>query len=366
MNTVKISTFQVFSMITLFLLGSTIVVGLGLEVEENAWILNIFSTTVGIGIFFLYTSILKKNDWSEFHVLLEKGFGKFLGKFLLLLYSIYFIYISSRVITDFSYFISQTLFYQIKNWVISIVFIMVVCYACLQGLEAIARASEILFFITMILVVILLIIADISEVISWENIRPFFDKEDFKLSSLFTRITFPYGELIVFTFLFPHLKNKKTLLKRGWAAILLAGFILLIISETIIAILGAKVAAIFTFPLLKAIEMIEFIDIIQHIEIISVFSFFIVGFVKVAIFSIVGTKGFSLLLPKKIKAHLIVYLVGVITFLLSTLMDRNLPEHLFIGLKIIPIYLHLPFQFVIPIILFVTLLVKKKLRIIKD
>jgi len=362
MNTVKISTFQIFSMITLFLLGSTIVVGLGLEVEENAWILNIFSTSVGIGIIFLYLNILKKNNWTDFHVLLEKGFGKYLGKFVLLLYSLYFIYIASRVITDFSYFISQTLFYQIKNWVISIVFVMLVCYACHQGLEAIARASEILFFITMVLVVVLLIISDISKVISWENIRPFFDKDDFKLSAIPPRITFPYGEMIVFIFIFYHIKDKKTLMKRGWLAVLLAGFILLVVSETIIAILGAKVAAIFTFPLLKAIEMIEFIDVIQHIEIISVISFFIVGFVKVAVFSIAGTKGFHLLLPKKIKANLIVYIVGIVTFLLTVIMDRNLPEHLFIGLKVVPLYLHLPFQFIIPIVLFLTLLVKKKMK----
>lgn len=79
--------------------------------------------------------------------------------------------------------------------------------------------------------------------------------------------------------------------------------------------------------------MIEFIEVIQHFEIISVFSFFFVGFIKVAVFAFAGIKGLTFLLPKKINENVINYLVGIVTFTLTFSMDNNLPKHIYVGLK---------------------------------
>ena len=183
-----------------------------------------------------------------------------------------------------------------------------------------------------------------------ENIRPIIDLEILDLSNWVQYITFPYGEMVVFLLLFPFLNDHKKLMKQGWIAVVLSGVILITVSEIIIAILGAKVASLYTYPLVKAIEMIELLGIIQHLKLLTAFAFIIVGFVKVTIFFISGAKGISYVFSI-LQEKFIIALLGAMIFLGSFIIAKDLPEHLFIGLELVPLYLHVPFQFFLPLLI---------------
>jgi spore germination protein KB len=355
---VRITVFQAFCLMTLFLLGSTVVVGLGLDSEENAWLINLLAMVFGLGLFFLYAFILNRGGWAEFGVLLEKGFGRAGGKIISGLYGLYFFYIGTRVVEDFSYFVSQTLFVNIKEWIIAAVLLTLVGYSCKLGFEALARSAEILFFITMLLVLMLFIMSLMSEVFSLENIMPFFNPDEITWSTFPLRVTFPYGEMVVFLLLFPKVNNPKSLIKKGWLGVVLAGGIILVISEIIIGILGAKVAAIYTYPLVKSIEMIEYLEVIQHLEIFSVFSFLFVGFIKISILYEAGTAAFQNVFTRLKRDYIVYFAVGG-GMIGKIYMAESLPQHLFIGLKIIPYLLHIPFQLVFPAVLAIVLMIKK-------
>ncbi|WP_152445300.1 endospore germination permease [Bacillus sp. THAF10] len=350
MNVTKISVTQVFALQTLFLMGSSIVIGLNLGAEENAWLVNLMASAFGLLLFFFYMLILKKNGWPEFHQLLENAFGKIVGKVVLFLYSMYFFYIAGRVIKDFVYFISQTLFYNIDNWIVAIASICLVGYSVILGLEAVARTSEILLSLTFLLLFIIAVFAYLSGVLVLENIRPLLDIETLEFKDWIQYLTFPYGELVVFLTIYPFINDHKKLVKKGWIAVLLSGLVLIGITEIIIAILGAKVASFYTFPLVKAIEMIELLGIVQHLEILSAVTFVIVGFIKVVIFLIAGAKGVTYLLPALQEKFIIVVLCAII-YISTFYIGKNLPEHIHIGLKFVPIYMHVPFQFIIPLII---------------
>ena len=350
MNVTKISIYQLITLMTLFLLGSSIVLGLNLQAEENAWIINTVAGMTGILLFFFYAYLLKRNGWPEFHQLLELAFGKVLGRVVLLLYSLYFLYIATRVLKDFVYFITQTFFYNIDHWIISFVSVCLICYAATLGLEAVARTSEILFVFTMLLIALIIFFSFLSGVMMGENVRPIIDLEILDLSNWVQYITFPYGEMVVFLMLFPFLNDHKKLMKQGWIGVLVSGVILISISEIIIAILGAKVASLYTYPLVKAIEMIELLGIIQHLELLTAFAFIIVGFVKVSIFFISGAKGVSYILPI-LQEKFIIVVLGFMIFLGSFIIAKDLPEHLYIGLELVPLYLHVPFQFILPLLI---------------
>lgn len=361
MSVTKISIYQLIALLTLFLLGSSIVLGLNLEAEENAWLINTGAALSGVLFFFFYAYLLKKNGWPEFHKLMEQAFGKVLGKIVLTLYSLYFLYIGTRVLKDFIYFITQTFFYNIDHWIIAFISVCLICYAAILGLEAVARASELLFVFTILLIALIVLFSFVSGIMMGENVRPIFDWGVLDLSNWIQYLTFPYGEMVVFLVLFPFLNDHQKLVKRGWIAILLSGIILISITEIIIAILGAKVASLYTYPLVKAIEMIELLDIIQHLELLTAFAFIIVGFVKVSIFFISGAKGISYLLPV-LQEKFIIILLGVMVMSGTFLIARDLPEHLFIGLELVPYYLHIPFQFIIPLIILLTTWIKRRKR----
>lgn len=335
---------------TLFLLGSSIVLGLNLQAEENAWIINTGAGITGVLLFFFYAYLLKRNGWPEFHQLLELAFGKVLGRVVLLLYSLYFLYIATRVLKDFIYFIAQTFFYNIDHWIVAFVSVCLICYAATLGLEAVARTSEILFIITMLLIALIIFFSFLSGVMMGENVRPLIDLEILDFSNWVQYITFPYGELVVFLVLFPFINDHQKLVKHGWIGVVVSGVILISISEIIIAILGAKVASLYTYPLVKAIEMIELLGIIQHLELLTAFAFIIVGFVKVSIFFISGAKGVSYILPI-LQEKFIIVVLGSMIFLGSFNIAKDLPEHLYIGLELVPLYLHVPFQFILPLLI---------------
>ncbi|MBM7604834.1 spore germination protein KB [Metabacillus crassostreae] len=356
-----ITPFQLNALLCLFLLGSTVVLGLGLEVEEDAWIVTLLSSAIGILILLFYIFLIAKYELNLAELLI-KGFGKYLGKFFVFLYIFYFLYIASRVVKDFTYFIAQTLFYQVEFWLISITFICIVAYGSSLGIEALARTSEILFFLVILMLLTIIAFSILSDPFDLSNLLPIFSNNWGAIfQSMFPeRITFPYGELIAFTLLFPLINDKKALVKKTWIAIPIVTFLILVLTEITIAMLGAKVAALYTFPLVKSIEQIDIWDFIQHLEILSVFTFFFVGFIKVSIFFKAALySAHSLVKFDKTK---LILLFASILFLMAVFNSSSLPQHFYIGLKVIPEYIHLPFQFGIPILLFFVLHIRLKLN----
>ena len=361
MNDKSITTFQIFSMMVLFLLGSTLVAGLGTDEEGLAWLIILVTMLIGIVIYYGYTYLIVNHQSMDMSSLLCYGFGKWLGNLINIIYSLYFVYIASRVIKDFTYFISQTLFFNIPYWIISCTLVFLVWYACIKGIETIARSSEILIFITFGLLFFVIVFSVSSSQITFMNLRPFLTHEWYLniLHSLPAKVTFPYGELVVFLWVFPYLNKPRSLYSKGVLAILLAGGTILTLSEIIIAMLGPKMAAVYTYPLVKAIEMINFFNIIQHVEFLSVIAFLCVGFIKIAIFTFAAAQSTSMIFKKPVLKQFI-HIYSLVTFILTFIIARNLPEHNFIGLSIVPIYIHIPLQFGIPVILAMILWVKRK------
>ncbi|MDX8288636.1 endospore germination permease [Metabacillus indicus] len=360
----QITSNQVFSLMVLFLLGSTVVVGLSLDSEEEAWLVNMIATAAGIVIYFLYIWILRIEPRRKtFTELLKTSFGKWIGTCFICLYAVYFLYIGMRVVKDFEFFISTVLFYNIETWVIGFVFILLAGYACILGLEAIARVSELLFFGSIMMIALTTLITILNPMFEWTNVLPLI-KPDWRsvIGSVFpAKIAFPFGELIAFLMIFPAVNNQSYLLKRGWMAVVFSGLIIIAITESIIGMLGAKIAVYFSYPLIKSIETIDLLDFFQHIEILSVIVFFFVGFIKVVLLCYAAIKSLSEIMPRVKNNHL-VYGVLSAGFASTFFMDKSIVEHTKTGLEFVPKYIHLPFQFGIPLLLLAILLLKKMLR----
>ncbi|MBT2737893.1 GerAB/ArcD/ProY family transporter [Bacillus sp. ISL-7] len=343
-----------------FLLGSAIIVGWNFETKQDVWITIMLSVGLGIGIFYFYILLHSLGKWGNLIQLLELGFGKWVSKLLGFIYCLYFLYIAGRVLKDFSFFIGEVLFNNIPFGVISFTFLLVVSYSCFLGIEATARSSLILCIFSGIIILVLIALGFLSPYFEISRLTPVF-RTSWKqiISSVFpTGLTFPYGELIVFTMLFPYVNDIKTLRKYGWISLCTTGVILLIAGEMILGLLSSETVNLYVFPLVKALELTSVLEFLPHIEVFAVIINLIGGFIKISIYMYGGLMILTQLFPNA-KPNRQIMVTTILTFIFAFTLSKNIIQHLFIGLKVVPLYFHIPFQIIIPFILVIILIIKK-------
>ncbi|WP_433956721.1 GerAB/ArcD/ProY family transporter [Cytobacillus horneckiae] len=352
MNKVSISALELCSMMLLFLTGSTIVVGLNFTAMEDSILAVALETGFGIVLFYFYLLLIKRSSWKEFIPLLEMGFGSLLSKILAVVFSLYFLYIAGRVMNDFAFFTTQILYPNAPNWVISIPFLLVVGYCIMLGIEAVARSAIIMTFFSFMILVPLWLLGFLSDEFEAKYLQPFFSQgwEPIKEMIFPTGLSFPYGELVVFLVILPIIAEKEKLIRVVWIPIVIAGLIMMITMELIIGLLHAPFANTFYFPFVKALELVTYLGIIEHLEIFTYLLLIGGGLMKLTVFLYAAQVVLTQLFKLKQKSwHLLILMAAV--HLLSLYRSEDIAEHLYLGLKLVPYYLHIPLQFIIPLIL---------------
>ena len=78
----RIGSLELASMIILFQLGSSIVLGMGMEAKKDAWIAIGISTLIGIAIHFCYVALYRTGGAGKtFTSILQEAFSRPLGIF---------------------------------------------------------------------------------------------------------------------------------------------------------------------------------------------------------------------------------------------------------------------------------------------
>lgn len=355
----KINPFQITVLIILFQLGSAIVLGIGRDAGKDSWVAILAGTGIGVLFFFLYTLIYsfgKKSTWKD---LLCFSFGKWVGSFLAFLYALYFIYLSARVLGDFAFFI-QNEFLTVSSFLVKITMVLAIGYIAYLGIETLGRSGEVLFFITLFILVPIFSFFFISNTMDFRNLRPIREDLNQVMKALFPLIiTVPFGELVVFFTLFKYVNDFQTFMKRGWMGVLTSGLLLATVSVLTLGTLSKELMAEFNFPFVKAVQNIN-IEFLPHLEIIIIIIFMIGGIIKISIFFQGGIEILSTLFHVKNEKKLIIP-VQICIFFITILFMKNYMEHITVGLKMVPYYLHLPFQIGIPLCMLVSLFVRKML-----
>lgn len=353
MNKITISATQLFSLMILFLTGSTIVVGLNFAANQDSVIAVIIELFIGVLLFYFYLLILMKSSWKEFVPLLQMGFGTIIARILGVLYSLYFLYIAGLVIMDFSFFTTNIVLLDSPKWVVAIPLLFVVGYSLILGFEAIARSSEILVFIFIIVLPIVWILGFLSDQFDPKYLLPLFSQGWESIWELIfpVGLTFPFGEMIVFLVLLPYVKNVKTVKKFSWLPITIAGFTIMITMELVIGILHVPFADSFYFPFVKAMEMVSYLDIIEHIE-IFIDLFLLAGvFIKVSIYLYCAHVTLSQVFKVKRQNNWHILLLIAVMYGGALFKSTNIIEQLHTLHEQVPYLLDIPFQFVIPFLL---------------
>lgn len=95
-------------------------------------------------------------------------------------------------------------------------------------------------------------------------------------------------------------------------------------------------------------ELVTYLNVIEHLEIFTYLLLIGGGFIKVSVFIYAARAVPTQLFKVKQKNwHVLVAAV----YLLSLHRSGDIAEHLYVGLKLVPYYLHILIQFILPFLL---------------
>ncbi|WP_342440772.1 GerAB/ArcD/ProY family transporter [Lysinibacillus sp. FSL K6-0057] len=361
MEKAKISTHQLFILIMLFEFGSALLIPLATNVKQDAWMAILIGLVGGLFLFLIYHGLYSYYPNIPLTEYLQVVLGKFVGRFLAFFYVLYFMYIAARVLRDFGEMLITVYYPTTPLFIINALMIMSVVYTVRKGIEVLARTGEILFTFMILLVISGLILIAISGISQISNLQPVFENGVMPVvKAASSTLFFPYGEVIVFTMLLPYLKQSERAKKTGLLALGLSGLLLALITAINISVLDVSIISRSPFPLLSTIQTIEVAGFLERMDVTFMLLSVLGGFFKISIFSYASVVGTANLFKIK-DSYKLAYPIGLVILVISMTIASNFSEHIREGLKVIPLYVHLPFQIIIPILLlFIAFLKNKK------
>lgn len=144
MENVKISSFQVFTLIYIFILGTTVLFPVGADAKQAAWISILIGLIGGLPLLFMYYYLNKQYPDLLLTEYCKKILGKQIGTMVGIFYVLYFLYGAARDVRDVME-LTPLFLYGTPNWGIGIMLILPILYGLFLGIETISRTSEIFF-----------------------------------------------------------------------------------------------------------------------------------------------------------------------------------------------------------------------------
>lgn len=352
MEKAKINASQLFVMVFMFEMGSAILVGIGTETKQDAWITVLLGMIMGIGLFLVYHRLYQYYPDLPLTGYLPKITGKFIGRILGFCYIVYFLYLSARILRDFGELLVATVYTSTPTIIVNALMLLTMVYGIYKGLEVFARAGQIYFGIVYAIALTGILLVAVAEIIHFENLFPILENGWVPIiqTVLKETITFPFGEMVTFTMILPLLNEPEKARKACIFGILLSGTNIIITLVINISVLGVDLFTRSPFPLLSTIQKIQLARFIERLDIFFMLYLVIGGFFKAAIFLYAAVAGAADLFGFQDQTQL-VYPLGLIVLLASIGNAQNYSEHIIEGLKVVPLLLNWPMQIIIPILL---------------
>jgi spore germination protein KB len=360
MEKAKISAYQLFTLILLFELG-TAIVSLGSDAKQDAWLAVLIGMAGGFCLFFMYYGLYRYYPDIPPTEYVQRILGSVLGKIIAFLYVLYFVYMAARILRDFGEMLGVIAYPATPLFVLNALLLLVVVYTVYKGIEVLSRTSELLFVLMFLLAASGFLLIILSGNMAIANLQPVL-KEGLSpvIKTAFTQTLYiPFGEFIVFTMIFPYVNEREKVKRTGLWAMGISGVALALITAVNISTLGVGLTSHSQFPLLTTMQRIELAEFLERLDIYFIL-FAIIGiFLKVSIHFYAAVMAASHLFHVKHPSHL-AYPMGMVVLLLSTAIASNYPEHIQERLKIIPLYVLLPLQVVVPALLLIIAFFKNR------
>lgn len=352
-----ISDKEAIILITLFMMGSNLVLGTGAEAGKDSWIAIIVGMIVSFPVLMMYSRILALFPTKNLYDIVEIVFGKFFGKVIVLIYIWFAFHLGALVLRNFGEFINSVSIPETPEIIPMTVIALLCAYGVKSGIEVLGRWGNLALVILsfLIILVILFLIPNMK----LNNIQPMFSKGIKPvLLGAYSVFAFPFAETIIFTLVFSALRNKRSPYKAYKYGILIGGLILFITTMTELLVLGEMQFTSTFFPSYTTVSRTRVGDFIQRSEIIVSIAFLGAGFIKISICLLAACKGVAKLIASE-DYRFIVTPISLLMICLAHLVYESLMEMTEWAFTSWGPYAFL-FQVIVPIIIWIGAEIKKK------
>jgi len=357
----SISNTQLFFMMVLATLSGGILLLIGGEARQDAWISILFSMVFGVLQILMYTFLFSEYPKDTVITYMPKILGRYLGNVICFLFIIRFIYLSGRLLRDNINVIITSVIPYSSLYGIALLLILPTVVSVLYGIENFFRIGELIFFTFMLFLFGQYILVFITgDVVHFGNLQPILEKgmQPIIKQAFPDQLIFPFGTNVLFAMFFPYLNKPEKVHNTVVSATIFTGLTLTLNVIIIISVLGVDYALTSISPFLDTIRHVK-VGFVDRIDILSIILIVLSGFIKttVSIFAAVIAARQFLNFKKESKGLIIV--ISVIVYFTAIFSGSNYMKHIYIGLKVVPIYV---FQLyvTVPIIAVIVHCIKKR------
>ncbi|MFF2596450.1 GerAB/ArcD/ProY family transporter [Priestia megaterium] len=361
MGKAKISASQLFILMVLFELGTSLLLPVAMEAKQDAWLAILLGMLGSLVLFVIYYKLYSYYPDLLPTEYMQKILGKAIGSVLAFLYISYFIYDVARVLRDIGEMLLTFSYSDTPLFIANALLILVIIYTVQKGIEVVARSGELFFIFMYVLAVTGFLLILCSGLIDFKNLQPVLEDGILPvLKVVFIQtLYFPFGEAIVFTMILPYLNNPKKAKVTMLCATGLSGINLTITMLINISVLGVDLTARSQFPLLSTVQSIQVADFLERLDVFFMLALVIGGFSKISVLFYASMIATATLFKIKSPSRLS-YPIGLIVLFMSLMISRNFQEHLHEGIGVEMFFLQIPFLAIIPVLLFLVAFFKNR------
>ncbi len=355
----KINARQASFLMFSFLMGSAILMiptTVASLAKQDGWISIFVATVLGMGIVLIFTTLGLMFPKQTIIQYSETILGKWVGKFVGLLYIWFPFHLGTLVIRNSSDYVSLVALPGTPLIVISGVFLMVIAYAIRGGITTLGRVNEAIlpFREAIVILVIILLLKDFK----WENLRPVMGDGIMPiLKGSVPVASFPFGETILFAMLLPNISNVQKLKKAYMAAIFLGSIFLTISVLLTILVLGPSIASRLNFPVHSVIQSIDIANFLTNLDAFGMLLWISSNFIKLAVCYYCAAVGIAQWFNLS-DYRPIVTPVGILMLIFSLTVYRSSTEQAVFASTIWPFYA-IPFEILFPLLMLIVAKIRR-------
>lgn len=341
----KINGWQLAFLIFCFTIATSVMFLPAKPAKNLAWLAVIYGMAEGLLFLAVLVALVKRFPGKTLVEINETVFGRIAGKAISLLYIWFFIHVASlhlRTAGDFF----TTLYPETPMLVFLAWFILVSVSAARNGIEVIARCSQIIVPFVLFLYVSddILLLKDAD----FTRLLPIFGDVsllDF-LQAGHAINAILFGETVVFLVVFAYLNNNSGVTRYSSLAFILAALAVSISAARNQAVLG-NLMSIATYPTYMAVRVINIGEILTRLEILVVIGFIFISFIKLSLLQYSASLSLAQVFGLTTYLPLVLPLAAIITCLGFMNFQSHVEGITFAG-KYYPYYA-LPFELFLPL-----------------
>lgn len=347
---------EAICLIIIFVIGSSLIIGVGGDSKNDAWIAAIVGIIMAIPILLVYARILSLFQGKDLFDILNLVLGKIVGKIVTVIYIWYAFHLGALVLHNYGEFINTVAMPETPMIVPMLCLGLTCVYAARLGVEVLGRITTYLLPILFFILIVVQVMA--IPQLNFSNLKPILGNGlGPVLKGAFSTFSFPFAETVLFMGLFSSLKMNKSPYRVYFWGIFIASLVIIITTIRNITVLGNMLGS-FYFPSYEAVSMISIGDFLQRIEVTVSVVFIFAVFTKTSICLLAASKGIEKLFNLKDYRSIVIQ-TGLLMIYFSYFIYDNSMQMKDWAFKVYPYYAF-PVQVILPVIIWIFAEIKVK------